>query len=65
MIDLDQLEALADQKERLEGLIERGFWCLNLLLLDAISREELEQLRREVTAFSWQCRNRNDDAGVD
>ena len=30
VIDLPQLEELADQKERLKGLIERGFWCLDL-----------------------------------
>jgi hypothetical protein len=64
VIDLPQLEELADQKERLEGKIERLRWCLNLLLLDGFDRGELEQLRREVTAFSWRCRNRNEDAGV-
>lgn len=65
MIDLPQLEELADQKERLKGLIERGFWCLDLLLLEGIGREELEQLRREATAFTWACqRIRNKDAGV-
>jgi hypothetical protein len=52
-IDLDQLEAMADEKERLQEKIERLRWCLNLLLLDGFDRDELERLRSEVTAFTW------------
>ena len=52
MIDLDQLERLAEQRERLHAAIERLRWCLNLMLLDGFERDELEKLRRDVMAFT-------------
>jgi len=53
--DLAELERLADLKEALQGKIERGRWCLNLLLLDGFDREELDQLSTEVEAFKRCC----------
>lgn len=50
-----ELERLADLKEALQGKIERGRWCLNLLLLDGFDREELDQLRTEVSSFTRAC----------
>ena len=67
MIDLDQLERLAEQRERLHAAIERLRWCLNLMLLDGFERDELEKLRRDVMAFTFRCQRlkRNEDAGVE
>jgi hypothetical protein len=53
--DIEQLERLADWKEALELKIERARWCINLLLLDGLDRDELEQLKSEVNAFHWAC----------
>ena len=50
------LDALADWKERLDGKIERAYWCLNLLLLDGIDRDELDALTAEVARFGEACR---------
>jgi hypothetical protein len=52
---MKDLEALADWKERLQCKIERGYWCLNLLLLDGIDRQELDALKAEVARFTEAC----------
>ena len=52
---LEELERLADWREALVGKIERGLWCLNLLLLDGFDGEELRQLKSEVAEFRSAC----------
>jgi hypothetical protein len=54
-LDLDGLELISDAKEALQGKIERAYWCLNLLLLDGFSRDDLERLVGEVEAFKRAC----------
>jgi hypothetical protein len=54
-VDADTLEAIADWKENLQGKIERLLWCLNLHLLDGFDRDELEQLKTEVSEFRASC----------
>ena len=53
--DIAELERLAEWKISLAGKIERGRWCLNLLLLDGLDRDELDQLKEEVSAFKLAC----------
>jgi hypothetical protein len=52
---LDRLEGIADQKEALQGKIERLQWCMNLFLLDGFDRDGLEQLKKEVSEFTASC----------
>jgi hypothetical protein len=57
--ELDEWEALTDWQANLQDKIERAFWCLNLLLLDGFSREDLNAFSAEVARFRTACAGRS------
>jgi hypothetical protein len=53
--DSQACKDLVERAARLRDKIDRAFWCLNLLLLDGFSREELNGLSSEVARFRHDC----------